>query len=71
VTTAHPRAADDRRVHTPTPQEAVDMQTPTVTEIRPPIQILTKSDITFDPTQGWKAYPDFAQRFAKQWGAGQ
>ena len=37
----------------------------------PPIQFLTKSDITFDPTQGWKAYPDFAQRFAKLWGAGQ
>jgi ribose transport system substrate-binding protein len=37
----------------------------------PPIQILTKKDITFDPTQGWKAYPDFAQRFAKLWGAAQ
>jgi ribose transport system substrate-binding protein len=36
----------------------------------PPIQILTKSDITFDPTKGWVAYPDFAQRFAKLWGAG-
>jgi ribose transport system substrate-binding protein len=35
----------------------------------PPIQILTKSDITFDPTKGWVAYPDFAQRFAKLWGA--
>jgi ribose transport system substrate-binding protein len=35
----------------------------------PPIQILTRSDIDFDPTQGWKAYPDFAQRFAKLWGA--
>jgi ribose transport system substrate-binding protein len=35
----------------------------------PPIQILTKPDINFDPTQGWKAYPDFAQRFAKLWGA--
>ena len=37
----------------------------------PPIQILTKSDITFDPTKGWVAYPDFPQRFAKLWGAGQ
>ena len=37
----------------------------------PPIQVLTRSDITFDPTQGWKAYPDFAQRFAKLWGAAQ
>jgi ribose transport system substrate-binding protein len=37
----------------------------------PPIQILTKADIDFDPTQGWKAYPDFAQRFAKLWGAEQ
>jgi ribose transport system substrate-binding protein len=37
----------------------------------PPIQILTKADIDFDPTQGWKAYPDFAQRFAKLWGAAQ
>jgi ribose transport system substrate-binding protein len=36
----------------------------------PPIQILTRKDITFDPTQGWMAYPDFAQRFAKLWGAG-
>jgi ribose transport system substrate-binding protein len=35
----------------------------------PPIQILTKRDITFDPTQGWKAYPDFAQHFAQLWGA--
>lgn len=37
----------------------------------PPIQILTKPDITFDPTKGWVAYPDFAQRFAKIWGAAQ
>jgi ribose transport system substrate-binding protein len=35
----------------------------------PPVQILTKKDITFDPTKGWQAYPDFAQRFAKLWGA--
>jgi ribose transport system substrate-binding protein len=37
----------------------------------PPIQILSKADIDFDPTQGWRAYPDFAQRFAKLWGAEQ
>ena len=37
----------------------------------PPIQFLTQKDITFDPTKGWQAYPDFAQRFAKLWGAGQ
>jgi ribose transport system substrate-binding protein len=36
----------------------------------PPVQILTRKDITFDPTKGWQAYPDFAQRFAKLWGAG-
>ena len=36
----------------------------------PPVQILTQKDITFDPTKGWQAYPDFAQRFAKLWGAG-
>lgn len=35
----------------------------------PPIQFLTQEDITFDPTQGWQAYPDFAERFAKLWGA--
>ena len=35
----------------------------------PPIQILTKRDITFDPTLGWKAYPDFAEHFAQLWGA--
>jgi ribose transport system substrate-binding protein len=35
----------------------------------PPIQFLTKADITFDPTNGWQAYPDFVQRFAKLWGA--
>jgi ribose transport system substrate-binding protein len=37
----------------------------------PPVQVLTKSDITFDPSKGWQGYPDFAQRFAKLWGAGQ
>jgi ribose transport system substrate-binding protein len=37
----------------------------------PPMQVLTKSDITFDPSKGWQGYPDFAQRFAKLWGAAQ
>jgi ribose transport system substrate-binding protein len=37
----------------------------------PPLQVLTKSDITFDPSKGWQGYPDFAQRFAKLWGAAQ
>jgi ribose transport system substrate-binding protein len=35
----------------------------------PPMQVLTKADITFDPAKGWQGYPDFAQRFAKLWGA--
>ena len=30
---------------------------------------LTKREITFDPTQRGKAYPDFADRFAQLWGA--
>jgi hypothetical protein len=30
-----------------------------------------RAHITVDPTQGWKAYPDFVQRFAKLWGADQ
>jgi ABC-type sugar transport system substrate-binding protein len=34
----------------------------------PPIQILTKPDIS-DPSKPWTPYPDFAQRFAKLWGA--
>jgi ribose transport system substrate-binding protein len=34
----------------------------------PPIQILTRQD-AFDPTKLWTGYPDFAQRFAKLWGA--
>jgi ribose transport system substrate-binding protein len=37
----------------------------------PPVQVLTKSDITFDPSKGWQGYPDFPARFAKLWGAGQ
>ena len=34
----------------------------------PPIQILTAKD-DFDPKQLWTGYPDFAERFAKLWGA--
>lgn len=30
-------------------------------------QFLQKQDITFDPTNGWSGYPDFAQQFAKLW----
>jgi len=33
-------------------------------------QFLTKEDITFNPEFGWSGYPDFAERFAKLWGAG-
>jgi ribose transport system substrate-binding protein len=33
-------------------------------------QFLRQSDITFNPSNGWTAYPDFAQRFAKLWGVG-
>lgn len=37
----------------------------------PPLQILTRPDITFNPATGWVAYPNYAARFAKLWGAGQ
>jgi ribose transport system substrate-binding protein len=40
------------------------------TEGRDVLQFLTKEDITFDPSKGWSGYPDFAERFAKLWGAG-
>ena len=30
-------------------------------------QFLTQKDITFDTTNGWVGYPDFAGRFAKLW----
>ena len=33
----------------------------------PPMQVLGQKDITFDPTNGWTGYPDFAERFAKIW----
>ena len=32
-----------------------------------PEQFLEKKDITFDPTKGWSAFPDFPARFAKLW----
>jgi ribose transport system substrate-binding protein len=32
-----------------------------------PEQFLEQKDITFDPTKGWSAFPDFPQRFAKLW----
>ncbi|GJF33638.1 hypothetical protein KNE206_63380 [Kitasatospora sp. NE20-6] len=32
-----------------------------------PEQFLEQKDITFDPTHGWSAFPDYAQQFAKLW----
>ncbi|WP_209338229.1 sugar ABC transporter substrate-binding protein [Streptomyces montanisoli] len=32
-----------------------------------PEQFLEQKDITFDPTHGWSAFPDYAQRFATLW----
>ncbi|MDL4818620.1 sugar ABC transporter substrate-binding protein [Actinomadura opuntiae] len=32
-----------------------------------PEQFLEQKDITFNPTLGWSAFPDYAQRFAKLW----
>ncbi|MBJ7605218.1 MAG: substrate-binding domain-containing protein [Candidatus Dormibacteraeota bacterium] len=32
-----------------------------------PEQFLEQKDITFDPTLGWSAFPDYAQRFAHLW----
>ncbi len=32
-----------------------------------PEEFLAQKDITFNPTLGWSAYPDFAQRFATLW----
>ncbi|MCZ4098701.1 substrate-binding domain-containing protein [Streptomyces fildesensis] len=32
-----------------------------------PEQFLEQKDITFDPTRGWSAFPDYAPRFAKLW----
>jgi ribose transport system substrate-binding protein len=31
------------------------------------MQFLTAHDIDFDPTRGWTAFPDFADRFTKLW----
>ncbi|MBN9622572.1 MAG: substrate-binding domain-containing protein [Actinobacteria bacterium] len=35
-----------------------------------PMQFLTQKDITFDPSKGWTAYPDFVERFSKLWKVG-
>ncbi len=32
-----------------------------------PLQLLGQQDITFDPSRGWSAYPDYQQRFATLW----
>ncbi|MEE4545889.1 substrate-binding domain-containing protein [Streptomyces sp. V4-01] len=32
-----------------------------------PEQFLEQKDVTFDPTRGWTAFPDYAQRFARLW----
>ncbi len=42
---------------------------PTASEIAGdvPEQFLSQKDITFDPTKGWSAFPDFGQRFATLW----
>jgi ribose transport system substrate-binding protein len=32
-----------------------------------PAQILGQKDITFDPSDGWSAYPDFVKRFSALW----
>ena len=32
-----------------------------------PLQLLEKQDITFNPADGWTAYPDYQQLFAKLW----
>ena len=32
-----------------------------------PLQLLEQQDITFNPADGWTAYPDYQQRFAKLW----
>lgn len=34
----------------------------------PPIQVLDQGAITFDPSKGYSAYPDFVSRFKKLWG---
>jgi ribose transport system substrate-binding protein len=44
-------------------------QEPTVGEKNglPPIQFVTEANVPADPSKGFVAYPDFAQRFAKIW----
>jgi ribose transport system substrate-binding protein len=37
----------------------------------PPQQFLGASDLQFDVSQGWTAYPDFAKRFATLWASAQ
>jgi len=32
-----------------------------------PLQFLEQQDITFNPAEGWTAYPDYQQLFAKLW----
>jgi ribose transport system substrate-binding protein len=32
-------------------------------------QIITKEDVTFDPAQGWTAFPDYQETFKKLWNA--
>lgn len=33
----------------------------------PPVQVLAQKDVTFDPSKGFVAYPDFVSRFSKIW----
>lgn len=33
----------------------------------PPLQVITKDDITSDTTKGFSGYPDFVERFSKLW----
>lgn len=33
----------------------------------PPVQVIQKADITFDPTKGFSGYPDFVERFSSLW----
>ncbi len=42
-------------------------QTPQPSENGGPYQLLEQPDITFNTTDGWPGYPDFAARFAKLW----
>jgi len=44
-----------------------DSPTPAEVAGEVPFQFLGQKDITFDPTNGWTGYPDYAQRFATLW----